>query len=260
MPQQSLPNIKFRLYATILDGYQDYLNSDSIWERYWGWSDNPPHTMEEFRVKHFQSLIDRINRVPFDSEAADRGTAFNEVIDCLIEHRKSPTVKVQKAFAEVTREVYGSSDEDMRIRDYANIEYVTENQLVGLYATYNNRTFYFDINLCREFADYFKGALTQQLVKGALETAYGNVELYGYVDELMPQAIHDIKTTGQYSVGKFKDHWQHRVYPYCYYMQGIMLPTFEYNIVEFDKYNKQAYETFTETYSFVPERDIPILR
>ena len=43
-------------------------------------------------------LIDRINRKPFDSEAADKGTAFNEVIDCMIENRKSETVQVEKIY------------------------------------------------------------------------------------------------------------------------------------------------------------------
>ena len=70
----------YRIYATLLDSYFNYLNSDVIYERYYGWSENPPYTEEEFRQKQFQELIDRINRRPFDSEAADKGTAFNEVL------------------------------------------------------------------------------------------------------------------------------------------------------------------------------------
>ena len=81
--------VKFKFYATLLDAYQNYLDSDIIWSKYWGWSENPPHTPEEFKKIQFQSLIDKINRVPFDSEAADKGTAFNEVIDCMVLHRNS---------------------------------------------------------------------------------------------------------------------------------------------------------------------------
>lgn len=62
----------YRIYATLLDSYFNYLNSDVIYERYYGWSENPPCTEEEFRQKQFQELIDRINRKPFDSEAADK--------------------------------------------------------------------------------------------------------------------------------------------------------------------------------------------
>ena len=52
----------YRIYATLLDSYFNYLNSDVIYERYYGWSENPPCTEEEFRQKQFQELIDRINR------------------------------------------------------------------------------------------------------------------------------------------------------------------------------------------------------
>lgn len=245
-------NVSYRFYATLLDGFQDYLNSDTIWEKYWGYSDNPPHTPEEFKQKQFQSFIDRINRVPFDSEAADKGTAFNEIIDCMIEHRKSDKVDVRYAYETIVMGQVDNCDPDER---WAEV-YQT-NKVIGLNATYNNRQFYFDINLCREFANYYKGALTQQFVKAIVPTRYGNVEIYGYVDELMPQSIHDIKTTGKYSVGKFKEHWQHIVYPYCYQQNGINIRLFEYNIAEIDKYGR--WETFTESYMYKPERDIPRL-
>lgn len=53
---------KFKFYATLLDAFTSYLKSDAIWERYWGFSENPPHTPEEFRQQQFQSLIDTINQ------------------------------------------------------------------------------------------------------------------------------------------------------------------------------------------------------
>ena len=48
---------KYKIYATLLDSYFNYLNSDVIYERYYGWSENPPCTEEEFRQKQFQELI-----------------------------------------------------------------------------------------------------------------------------------------------------------------------------------------------------------
>lgn len=230
---------KYRFYATLLDAYTDYLNSDLIWDRYWGWSENPPHTPEEFRQQQFQSLIDRINRVPFDSEAADRGTAFNEVVDCLVENRKSDRIEVEKVYAPA---VVGNR---------------VENAVTALKVSYNNREFTFDITLCRTMAAKYKGALTQQFVSGILPTAYGDVELYGYVDELMPVSVHDIKTTGSYQVGKFRDHAQHLVYPFALRQMGNDVSRFDYDIVLLGKY---GWETFTETYVFNPDRDIPLLR
>lgn len=128
---------KYRIYATLLDAFGVYLNSDVIWDKYWGWSENPPHTPEEFHEQQFQELIDRINRKPFDSEAADKGTAFNEVIDCMVENRKSETVQVEKVY-KVIRE--GTCDETGKPLYYDEVQ---TNEVIGLKATYNNRVFYF---------------------------------------------------------------------------------------------------------------------
>jgi len=223
-------NVDYKFYATLLDSFMDYQDSDAIYDKYWGWSENPPHTPEEFHQLQFQGLIDKINRVPFDSEAADKGTAFNEVVDCMIEHRKSENVKVEKV--------------------------IVDNHVIAIYSVYNNRSFSFDINLLREFADYYKGALAQQYVEAVIHTSKGNVLIYGYIDELMPTSVHDIKTTSQYYVGKFKNHSQHLVYPYCLIQSGNDIKTFEYNVATIGVNN---YQTYTETYVFNPERDIPIL-
>lgn len=223
--------VSYRIYPTLLDGYQDLLDSDIIYERYWGYSENPPLSLDEFREKQFQGLIDKINRVPFESEAASKGTAFNEVIDCIVQHRNSKNASVKRV-----KDEYG--------------------KVLGLNATLNGSTFYFPVSLVREVAGYYKGALAQQYVQAILPTVFGDVLLYGYIDYVMPFCTHDLKTTGKYYVGKFKDHWQHRVYPYALLKNGCDVPDFEYNIVEL---GKTWYNTYTESYSFAKERDIPLL-
>ena len=85
----------YNFYATLLDKYQNYLMSGITYQKFWGSSESPQKTEEEFEVQEFQSLIDSINRVPFESELADKGTAFNEVIDCIIEHRKSDRMGIK---------------------------------------------------------------------------------------------------------------------------------------------------------------------
>ena len=68
----------------------------------------------------------------------------------------------------------------------------------------------------------------------------------------MPLSIHDIKTTSRYNAFKFRDHWQHIVYPYCLHQEGSKRVTlFEYNVVKWGKVN----ETFTEPYNFNLARD-----
>ena len=79
---------KYRIYPTLLDSFTQYERAEADYEQYYGWSENPSISLEEFCAQREKELIDRINRVPFESEAADRGTVFNELVDCLVERRQ----------------------------------------------------------------------------------------------------------------------------------------------------------------------------
>ena len=57
--------VNYRFYATLLDSFQYYLGRVD--------DDNA-----------FQDFIDRLNRKPFYSEAAAKGTAFNDLVDLII--------------------------------------------------------------------------------------------------------------------------------------------------------------------------------
>lgn len=221
---------KYQFYATLLDAFQGYIGSSEIYQQYWGFSENPAKSEEEFEQEQYQSLLDRINRVPFESEAADRGTVFNEIVDCIIERRTSFKMDIASNKAANT-----------------------------ITATYKGKAFVFPISACVEFARYYTGAVTQVLTEAILPTKYGDVKLYGYIDELMPECIHDIKLTSKYNVGKFRNHWQHIVYPYCLTTTGNDVSEFEYNVIQYNHENMN-YSTFTETYTYRPERDIKKLR
>lgn len=229
----SQPKISYKFYATLLDGFQDYLQSDQIYQQYWGFSENPSKTVDEFEAEQLEGLINRINRVPFDSEAADKGTAFNEVVDCLIMG-------------------CNTDREDMKIISDK------ENGIINV--SFKDRSFSFPISICMEFANYYKGAIPQVYTEGIVPTRYGNVLVYGYIDELLPDKVADIKTTGMYSVGKFLHHWQHIVYPYTLQQEGNDISDFEYNIAVLPKTGRGEIKTYTESYSFVPDRDIPKLQ
>lgn len=230
---QNQSEVRYKVYATLLDAWQDYLDTPQIYDKYWGFSNEPPHTLEEFWIKQHASLIDRINRVPFTSEAASKGTAFNAVIDTLITGQLDEKVKMSKVLDE-------------------------NGKPLAVQAKLDGFKFRFPYGICKEFALYYKGAIPQVRVSAILSTIYGNVELYGYIDELMPLSVHDIKYTGNYSASKFKRHSQHLVYPYCLILNGSNVRTFEYNVAEENKSGN--WQTYTETYVFNPDRDIPILR
>ena len=87
---------KYKFYATILDAFWNYLNSDIIYNRYWGFSDNPPHTEEEFQqdaerwIKNWKRefRIDDMD-APLSDEnkkgAESRRKLLSEMIDfCLV--------------------------------------------------------------------------------------------------------------------------------------------------------------------------------
>ena len=123
----------------------------------------------------------------------------------------------------------------------------------SLICCYNNHAFQFDMDRIKSFSNYFRGAISQLRVEAEIGTKFGRVLLYGYIDELLPDKVCDIKTTKSYKAFKFREHNQHLVYPYCLIMSGNYIHTFEYNVTDFN-------DNYTEVYVFDEKRDIPILR
>jgi hypothetical protein len=197
------PDIRYRIYPSLLEKFQRYRNAEREWESYWNVDEegNYKKSPDEISDELKQSLLDTINRVPFDSEAADKGTVFNEIVDSFIHKKRSDRVTM-----------CGNALTD------------------GIEAKYNNRTFLFSFNLCQDAARYFGGALSQVEVRATIGTMYGLVELYGYVDEIVRDVVYDIKTTSRYEFGKYADGWQRHVYPYCLIESGMMdqVKSFEY--------------------------------
>ncbi len=204
---------KYRIYPSLLDKFQKYLDSGMEADSFFNTDRETGEqklTEDEIADRHEQELIDMINRVPKEPiEAADKGTCFNEIIDCLIERRKC-------------------SREDM------TIETVDENEFSFILAQMNGFSFKFDINLCKEVSEYFKGAVCQYLCKGTIETSHGVVELYGYADEIVRDKVYDIKTTSNYDFGKFERCWQKELYPYCLVESGdcVNISEFEYTVIK----------------------------
>lgn len=237
--------IKYNIYPSLLDSYQGYLNSADIYDKYWGNSFAPPFTYEEFLIRQFDDLIDKINRVRKDLIKADMGTAFNEIVDCMILGRNSDVIKIS------------TSKEN--------------GEVVFIIAELNGRKFRYPIALCREFASMYKDAIPQLFVEAEIDTNMGGVKLYGYLDELKPQSVHDIKTTGMYEAFKFKGNNQHLVYPYCLNQIGNKINVFSYDIAHIDsnisKDDPNPKEvtirhlgTYQETYTYKADRDEDVLR
>lgn len=218
MPKQ----IDFRIYPTLLDAFTRYLRAADIHEELWGFSEQAP----EFRWEDAErELIDRINRVEFKSEAAERGTAFNMLVDAIANDQGDIPGRRHDGTWEIL-------------------------QLNGTDYMFNSRKLH-------QIAERYRDAIAQVYVERTIDTRHGRVLLYGYIDELLPDVIVDIKTTRKFKVNKFRHNWQHIVYPYC--VNNRYLRDFRYDVVILDK-NGNIDHTATDCYSYVPERDEPRLR
>ena len=89
---------KYRMYPSLLDKFEAYLRADEEVESFFN-IDNETgeykRSPEEIEAELKQSLIDAINRVPFASEAADKGTAFNALVDMAVHNE--PHVPSERA-------------------------------------------------------------------------------------------------------------------------------------------------------------------
>lgn len=225
-------DIRYRIYPSLLDKFQSYLDSDIEAESFWNIDSETGEmkkTPDEIAAANEQALLDTINRVPCGPiEAADKGTCFNEIVDCLISRKnteredisiESGALDEQGAFVPNSSEVNATGPDVIRA------------QMDGF-------VFLFDTEACKEAARYFgRQAIPQHFCKGVITTAYGDVELYGYADEIVRDKVYDIKTTSTYQFGKFERAWQKDVYPYCLVSSGEMksVSEFEYTVFQLTK-------------------------
>lgn len=239
--------IDYRIYPSLLIAYQNLLDYEIVAEEDWNKVSEAAHkrgeyldrdigdyklTPDEMYLKLEADLLDSINRIDGRfGEAAEKGTAFNEIVDCLIENRKS-------------------SREDCKIYSTAN-----KSGIKVIRAEINGFTFDFDIQLCKDVAKYFEGSITQFFANATMGTSYGNVQLYGYIDEWVGNKMFDIKTTGRYSFGKFEHGWQRHVYPWCVIESGMTteIESFEYYIVAWRGGTPITGDIYRETYTYSHE-------
>lgn len=245
----------FNIYPSLLDKFQDYLDAGMAVEDPWNKVsesslDKYPglevgdyiKTEDEIADALEQELLDAINRVPHEPiEAADKGTCFNEILDCLILHTASTRddVKVSKWF----RDPEGTAVD-------------------GIKAEIDGFSFVFDKYLCWDAAEELKGACAQHLCEGLLETKYGTVRLYGYADYILQDRVIDVKTTSMYGFGKYERKWQKHVYPYCLVQSGEMdcVKSFIYSVYVLNKREPFVAQHYLEEYTYNHERTTEVLR
>lgn len=186
----------FMIYPSLLDAYQRMLDSDILAEDSWNITPEGDYrkTPDEIYQANRQALLDAINRVSREpSEAADRGTVFNEIVDMAIAKSKTPSRP-----------------------DITDVKSDT----LFCHGTMNERVFAFETGLILQAMDYLNGAVSQVRCDADIDVDGKTVHLYGYADEVLPSKVVDIKTTSRYTFGKYERHWQRHLYPYCLTKSG----------------------------------------
>lgn len=205
---------------SILDAFQTYLDSEQNYEKFYGKSEDSL-TYQEYEDRQFRELIDKINRVPFESEAADKGSCLNEVVDCIVMGVKSTrddiTVKTLSSFERLCEEGAWDNAEGKPLYYDQWFETIKS---PCIWSKKGENEFYFDISMCKGLGEYFKDSLCQLYVESSIETKYGLVMLYGYPDYIKGDKVYDLKTTSRYEFGKYSKYWQRHVYPYSLIESG----------------------------------------
>ena len=239
------PRIDYCIYPTLLDSWWKFQNQRleeffyqdeaGAWHLNYNEADGTyRYSQEEMDAILEQELIDKINRVPTEpSEAASKGTIFNEIVDCIIERRACH-------------------------RDGWTVESIADENgnKTTIHGALDGFDFYFDAAFCKQVAQYFAGALPQYYVEAVMPVRYGNVKLYGWIDELCKDVVKDIKTTKRYDFGQYSHYWQRHVYPYCLIESGDSkaIKGFEFTVVKWaggTKYNPViSGEMYKEYYTY----------
>ena len=236
------PRIDYKLYPTLLDAWWKFQNQrleDFFYQDEQGaWHTNYDEKTGEYRYSQQemdtmleQELIDKINRVPTEpSEAASKGTIFNEIVDCIIERR-------------------GCHHEGWTVESVAD----EQGNKTTIHGALDGFDFMFDAAFCKSVAAYFAGALPQYYVEAIIPVRYGNVLLYGWIDELCKDEVKDIKTTKRYDFGQYYHYWQRHVYPYCLIEHGDCksIKGFEFTVIKWSGSKKAITgEMYKEYYTY----------
>lgn len=159
---------------------------------------------KRFPDAKFSELIDKINKVKTPTPiAALKGVQFEQCVNNLI--------------SGVLLSTNGS-------------DVITEN-------------FSFNADLINKIATKLVNAKKQQeFISGIVETKFGFVKVYGFVDYSFPKMYVDLKTTGNYKIGKYKVNNQHKAYSLISKINGNPIEEFNYLVTDFSRVYIENYK------------------
>lgn len=257
----------FKFSPSILDAFQSYLDCEANYERFFGHSEEPSVAYADYEEQKFRELIDKINRVSFDSEAASRGSCLNEIVDCIVTGVKSTREDISvKSLVSFERLCEDGAWDMVENKPLAYDRWFETIRKPCIWAGMGSHEFYFDTIFCKGVAEYFKGSLCQVYTEASIDTDFGKVLLYGYPDYVRGDMVYDLKTTSRYEFGKYSKYWQQHVYPYCLIMGGMVTDVSAFEFTAFQMKGGTARspliygDMYPEVYVYDHNRSVGLLR
>ena len=240
----------YKIYATLLDTWVRYLNSDIDAESFSNLDEGGTYrlTPDQIADARMEDLLNCINRVPKETtERQALGTAYNSIIDCFIAFNETITSDNFKNFNEF---YYRGGTVKIKVGKTVDVNM-------------DGYNFQFDLDDCLSATRDFMGSISQHYCSANLKTQYGDVELYGYADEILRDKVYDIKTTSRYTFGKYENGTQKDLYPYCLVESGEMqtCASFTYSVfVPNSSRGAITMRSYSEEYTYNHEKSTARLR
>lgn len=260
-----------RMTSTKLEEFF-YQDDEGKWHLNWNEEDGTFHFSDEevaeMLKKDFLDTVNKVEREP--SEAASKGTAFNEIVDCLVMNTRSTrddvvvrTIRNGEDLFKARQTNYkmlheGKEDSCLSLESCEND--FSKVGITFIYASTDGFEFFFDKELCLSASKYFENSMAQYYTQGLIETSKGVVELHGYIDYLRENKVFDAKTTKQYQFGNYEHKWQRYTYPYTLIESGMMdeVSVFEFTIFKLSGGSSRTPlitgEQFSEVYTYDHDR------
>lgn len=162
-----------------------------------------------------EEMLNKINRIKGPmAEAACKGVAFEDCVNAIIKSKTADHPLLKGSFFEKKVEGF---------------------------------TFNFKGDLILKIAAKLANCLKmQEFIKANVPTPVGLINVYGFIDFSYADKFIDLKTTGSYKNGKYRDYNQHKSYPLLAQLNGRKIHDFLYYVTDFN-------DTYTEPYKHTAE-------
>lgn len=188
---------------------------------------------------------------------------YPTLIDSFIWYKKIPSPdKFQELIDKINRvkpkEFPILAKKGIQFEDCVN-GILDQKQIKKVNGVYISKDFEFDSVIVDKISNkLINHTKKQEYIQCIIDSKIGKIKLYGFVDYSYPESYVDLKTTSNYSYGKFKSNSQHKCYSLISKQNGKEIKYFKYLITNFEhvfveKYNSNSAlhdEFLEEVYQF----------